>query len=358
MFLDLHQLRLALAARRLTTLSPVEFAARFREEYPSARLGCTFRPESFDSFEQACEALEVLAEWGLTAVRIGVRWSRVQAHPHERLALDDYFRVLDKALELGLEVTLNVGPVKSAGWPEQFIPDSVEQVCHLQKGQGIYLEHNLAAHALEYFEKLLKTLAKRYPPGTFVALQPDNECFKQFGVLELTASNEYLIALIEKINKYYPHAPILLNSSGRREVRRILNFQRLSALTNPLILGYNYYFVTDATAGFYPLCRYVDDFVRMNLDTPRLSFTGSNLTYEVTECQLEPWGRAKWPGEDYEAALYALTRCGQVTQTQNQSKYVVRLWGVERLLKKHLHRDLTAKQQKILRVLKAIQTGL
>ena len=351
MFLDLQQLRRAWSARSQTGLAPKEFARYFREEYPTARLGCTFRPESFDSPEQACEALELLRIWGLSAVRIGIRWSRVQSHPHERLHLGNYFQVLDKALELGFELTLNVGPVKSAGWPEQFIPEAVEQVCHLQKGQGIYLEHNLATHALEYFDKLLKALVRRYPPGSFVALQPDNECFKQFGVLELTASSEYLSVLIGRINKHYPGVPILLNSSGRREVRQILNFQRLADLTNPLILGYNYYFVTDTTASLYPWCRYVDDFVRMNLDTPRLSYVGENLTYEITECQAEPWGRAQWPGSDYEAFLYALTRCGQAARTQPQDIYVVRLWGVEKLLKKQLQNELSEEQKKIIKAL-------
>ena len=353
MFLDLHQFTQALRGRQRTNMSGEEFVSYYQQEFPNVRLGCTFRPESFNSFAQAKEALTLLREWGLSAVRIGIRWSRVQDHPHEKLHLEEYFRILDRALELGLEVTLNVGPIKSAGWPEQFIPPSIEQVCHIQKGDCVFLDHDLAAHALEYFDRLLLALAVRYPPGTFAALQPDNECFKQFGVLELTASPEYLRTLIEKINCHYPGIPLLLNSSGRREVREILNFQRLSGLTNPLILGYNYYFVTDATAGFYPLCRYVDDFVRMNLDTPRLSYTGENMTYEITECQAEPWGRAKWPGNDYEAFLYALVRCAQVARTQAQGEYVVRLWGVERLLKKCLSPDsLTAAQGKIVDLLK------
>ena len=355
MFLDLRQLTLALEVGRSTHLSPAKFATYFEREFPSVVLGGTFRPESFDSFAQAEEALEILETWGLKAVRIGIRWSRVQTHPHGKLRLGEYFRVLDKALELGFEVTLNVGPIKSAGWPEQFIPEAVERVCQIQKGDCVFLDHDLAAHALEYFDKLLEALAKRYPAGTFVALQPDNECFKQFGVLELTASPEYLRTLVEKINRHYPDTPLLLNSSGRREVREILNFQRLSGLTNPLIIGYNYYFVTDTTAGFYPLCRYVDDFVRMNLDTPRLSYVGENLAYEITECQAEPWGQATWPGNDYEAFLYALGRCGQAARTQSQDRYVVRLWGVERLLKRRLSSDLTPEQKKIVRVLKALK---
>lgn len=354
MFFDFRQLLLAVQTTPLLSLEPSRYARYFQNNFGKVRLGCTFRPEDFASFSEALEALPLLRKWGIQEIRIGIRWSRVQTDYTQSLALTDYFRVLDKALTLGFGVTLTLGPVKSAGWPEQFIPRPIEDACGLQKGGQIVLGDRLSEYALDYFDRLLARLQKRYPPGSFVALQPDNECFKPFGHLALTASNPYLQTLLGRIGEAYPNTPILLNSSGRREVFQILNFWNSADISRPLIIGYNYYFVTAATAFAYPFSRYADDFVRMHFNTPSLNYTQADLTYEITELQAEPWGRAWWPGNDYRAFLYALTRAGQTSANLSQKTYTVRLWGVERLLQRALRAGLDFEQQKIIRLLEAL----
>jgi hypothetical protein len=355
MSIDLPQLYKALISTNKIGLDTTRFISHYHNKYSSIVLGSTFRPESFSSIDEALHALDEVHKLGIKEIRTGIRWSRVEKVRGE-LQLEDYFRVLDKMMSLNMNITLNLGPIKSAGWPEQFIPEWVHHQCEIHKGDCIDLDHDLATHALEYLELLCTKLSSRYPHNlrNFVAIQPENECFKKFGKLELTSSESYLARVIEIINNNYPNIDILLNSSGRRDMQPITQFINNHSFTNQFILGFNYYFVTDSTAWAYPYVRYFDDFVINDRNSLKLNYQMKNLQYEVSECQFEKWGRALWAGQDIPALKYALLRCGQASLETTQSKYVIRLWGIEELCKRILHKTATKEQKEIIKIIQSL----
>jgi hypothetical protein len=351
MAIDINQLRLALSTLTHTKLLPEDFTRYYTSFGYNIDLGGTFRPEDFDSTEHALTGLEALNSIGIKKLRLGIRWSRVQPKP-DKIDLSMYFPILDYMVKNKFEITLNIGPIKSAGWPEQFIPDWVLAKCDITKGSRVQCDSELGKYAIEYLEKVSQALSKKYKSKDFIIIQPENECFKKFGELELLASEEYLVKVVETINKHFDTPKILFNSSGRREVKQFIAFINKSKLENQFVLGYNYYFVTDSTAKSYVYTRYFDDFVMTHFDTPKIRYTQENIEYETSECQFEPWGRAKWPGNNYEAFTYGLLRCLQVARGCKQKKYLVRLWGVENLAKNILKDDLTDEHKLIIQLIK------
>ena len=345
--MDFLQLREAWRSQEVLTLTPQAFAHKYTDSYPYIELGGTFRPESFNTMSDAIDAWKVIRDLGFRHVRTGIRWSEVEAEKGV-YKLDEYFEFLDQLVADGVTITLNIGPIKSAGWPEQFIPKWVFDECDVIKGACVYNQDQLARFGLHYLEGLLQKLKVRYGNTAFDVIQPENESFKKFGKLELTMSDEYLATVTALINSYFPKVDIMLNSSGRREVRQIINFINFHDFSNRFIIGYNYYFVSNANAWLYPAVRYFDDFVRTTIDTTSLGYQQDNLVYEISECQFEKWGKAQWPGDDYEALLYALWRSAQASI--RQESYVVRLWGLEKFARKILSGKLTDDHHKIIQV--------
>lgn len=348
MLLDISQLFQAVRAGIRTNVDSNEFLTRYKSRFPNVAVGCTYRPESIGNLEKNLEALSHLYTLGIKEVRLGLRWSEIET-TKGKLDLSLYKLIIQDLLDHGCNLTLNIGPIKSAGWPEQFIPDWVYGECSIEKKQCVVPGDELAGRSMHFLNLLLSQLVEEFGNNFCTKIQPENECFKEFGTLELTASPEYLQQVIEIINTHLDNPEILLNSSGRRDLPAIMDFVEWSGLSNKFVAGYNYYFVFDSNSKFYPHIRYSDDYVRIEWDTPKLGQVMPNISYEVSEMQFEPWGDAWWPGNDFDAFAYGMWRCGQVSRGQNP--FVVRLWGIEKLLKKMMKEELTAQHKEIISVL-------
>ncbi len=346
MFIDFNQFFQALSSRDHLNSEPKDFMSSYYKKFPAAVLGCTYRPESMGSQEAAIDGLDDLKKLGIQEVRLGLRWNKIEKSPN-KLNLSYYEPIIEKLLKQKAKISLNIGPIKSAGWPEQFIPDWVSNECTIRKGQCIHVGDDIAIRALDYTDRLLKTLHHKYGEDAFTSIQPENESFKKFGTLQTTSGKDYLNELIRLVDLYYPKIPILLNSAGRSNIYQIFQFIKKYGNHKKFIVGYNYYFVTDTNYKFYPGVRYFDDFVRMKFTSPPMNLVPPQVKFEVSECQFEKWGRAMWPGDSYEAFCYALWRSGQAIPA-GQDEFVIRLWGVEKLIKKIRSHKLTEEHDKII----------
>lgn len=356
MFIDIRQLNKAFTSKKYLDLSPQEFANHYTKAFPNVVLGCTFRPESMGSVEDISDCLTELKKLGIGQVRLGLRWNRIEKKPGV-IDLSFYKPIITKLLKQNAKICLNIGPTKSAGWPEQFIPDWVLNECDIKKKQCIHIGDDIAVRALDYTDRLLKILSEEFGEKAFASIQPENEGFKEFGLLKTTVGEDYLNETVRLIEIYFPATPVMLNSAGRTNIFQIYQFIKKNKRQSDYTVGYNYYFVTDSNYKLYPLVRYFDDFVRMSFTSPSLTTLPPGVATEISECQFEKWGRAQWPGNNYEAFCYALWRSGQAAPA-GQDKFVVRLWGVEKLIKKIRSQKLTKEHEKIIELIKLLQTKI
>ncbi len=74
---------------------------------------------------------------------------------------------------------------------------------------------------------------------------------------------------------------------------------------------------------------------------------------EVTEAQMEPYGHFQQPGNEVRDLRYMLQRCFDYVLDPKEPA-LVRLWGVEELVKKMLIGDLTDEHRQIIELVQTI----
>jgi hypothetical protein len=92
-------------------------------------LAGNFIPERFDTPDQAMDGLKIIVEeWNIKDLRMGIRWSTVDKTPDtNKLDLSHYTPFLDYCFEKNVKIVLSLGPIKSPGYPEEYIPWHVWQ---------------------------------------------------------------------------------------------------------------------------------------------------------------------------------------------------------------------------------------
>jgi len=112
------QLRVARAARPLTDRwqqVPVEPRGR-------ARLGISFRPRQAEALGLDPDAtLATLLDYPFQLIRLGAYWNRIETGP-ARFETSELDRQIELAEQAGKQIIVCVGPVKTFGYPEFFVP--------------------------------------------------------------------------------------------------------------------------------------------------------------------------------------------------------------------------------------------
>ncbi len=85
-------------------------------------LGLSFRPLQAEALGlDAHSTLQALLAYPFQVVRLGAYWNRIESAPGQ-FCPDELDRQLDAAERAGKQVILNVGAVKTFGYPEFFVP--------------------------------------------------------------------------------------------------------------------------------------------------------------------------------------------------------------------------------------------
>lgn len=360
------------------------FLGKYRSELKHVKLGCSYSPEHVEWQEKQFKSQRskikitdqnlklqllqtVIREFNIKDIRFGLRWNSIDNG--KRLDLTYYKPLLDTLFEKNISVTLNIGPIKTFRWPEQYVPDYVLRSITLpEKGDEISAESALAQHSYQYLHTLFALLTQTYSGkelSHIKTFQLENEPFHRFGVHEWRMSEAYMRTLMKITLQYFPHAQFLINSSEMRNVRKIADFyssliSETPELRNRLVLGYNYFYNVPGERIIKGIGR-VDSitqtkFSGRNICSKNLQW-GTHIGYktEVTEAQVEPWDPIITPGNDAGEFRFLLARSIE-NLIDCAMPSVIRLWGIEHLALRYWRNDLTNQHEQIIDLIQAINT--
>jgi hypothetical protein len=269
--------------------------------------------------------------------------------------------LLDACFEHGVEVCLNVGPVRVFRWPEEHVPPDIALPAD---GAMVSLGSPLADAALAYTERLLAVLRREYGAtlDRVSSVQLENEPYFALGPHRWRMSEDYLAALAKLVDEAMPWAELMVTSAGRLnldEVRRL--FQRLQAelpgVGGRLVSGFDFHYKTPLRDSF-PVIRHFD---QVAYATPFAETLGRNVwdardlgyEVEVSEAQAEPYGQFQSPGNSVRDFRFLLLRClREVLDPKKPGLF--RVWGVERLVQRMQAGDLTDEHRRIIEVIQNV----
>ncbi len=362
-------------------LSQDAYVAFYKKKLEKVRIGTSFSPELVEQMyerenkrylktpHEALQILDILVKQLLiTDIRLGIRWNRA-VDKKGNADLSYYKPFLDYCIKNKVRICLNVGPIKTFGWPEEHIPQIVLENTPLPaKGAVIMPEDYIAQKAYEYLGSLLSALTAMYSKkelSSFVILQPENEPFFPFGSQKWRMSEAYLLEIIKRIYHFFPETSILLNSAETRNITQISKiFQKLKKedKKRKLLCGIDYYYNFPRgihLPGIGPL-----DYITFSnallykshaLNKRRARKLGFEI--EVTEAQFERWGNQIFsPGNSAHEFKYLVARCvEQIIDPQKGG--VIRLWGAERLGKRIIEHNLEKDHTEIIELIQSINKG-
>lgn len=352
-------------------LSLDEYWKKYHKKFHNVKIGCSFDPDLVKSLysSQVSQAhilsvLRVLIhDFGMKDIRLGVKWSKA-VDEKGNFDFSYYKSYLDYCLSNNVNVCLNVGPIKTFGWPEEYIPQKLADL--VMPNDYIELDSKITANALEYLQDLLAYIKKSYSKRqlqNLIIIQPENESFNEFGKLRLQLSEEYVTETIKMIHNVFPDKKILLSSSETKNVAKIVSIIERVADKNlspsQFICGINYYYNLPSFLNV-PLIGPIDNITVSNILQRQTA--GANIkssrrlgyTIEVTEAQFEQWGRAYLsPGNSFHEAKYLFARIVENILDPKEGG-LIRLWGFERYAKKMLDGTMTHEHEQNLLLIQKI----
>lgn len=313
------------------------------------QLGTSFRPEHFSAHEHKIGLpLEVLRwiveELGITQIRLGVRWNSVM-QANEQINLEYYRPFLDYLLSRkDIAVCLNLGPIKTIGWPEEQIPYFLHSRMPIPAIHGkVSSLEPLAQFGLSYLTQLCELLRSEYGNKLkqIKVIQPDNEPFFRFGHYRWTIDPAYIIQSSQLLNDYFPNAEVMISSAGARNIDQIIDLAfKLSKDRIQTRLGLNYYYQYPGVP-WLPGLGYADNlleapyFSAVGIGGIKQKFEQGKVSLEISEAQFEPWEKYTLPGSTTTELKYLAQRLIEL-KPHTQEHLLLRLWGLERL---YFHRD-------------------
>lgn len=349
-------------ARADSFLTNDQFLAQFQHQFGQTKIGCSIKPEHFtaDEYERKLNiqtAKFAVEELGMREVRIGIRWNRVQLSA-AHFSLDYYRELLDYCFANRLPVCLNVGPIKSIGWPEEHVPQFISARPPVKAVIDSTTE--LAKLGADYLHILITLLRQEYGPEleTTTTLQADNEPFFRFGEQRWTFTSRYVSDTILNLHTNFPYHKLLISSAGRNNLHQILPlFDQLKIDYQQLILGYNYYYKLPEPQRI-PVLRQLDNLFtatpwHLHMAHVKQEAARKGFAIEVSEAQAEPWTTVTSPGNSAQEFRFVLLRCVREVTSPNST---IRYWGIEELAKKHIHNQLNAEHYQIIELIKALNT--
>ena len=200
------QVRVARAARPLTDRwqqVPVEPRGQ-------VRTGISFRP--LQAQELGLDPLATLAtllDYPFALIRLGAYWNRIESGPG-RLDTGELDRQIELAEQAGKQIILCVGPVKTFGYPEFFVPSH-----HLPEPlrEGALVEPAAHAALLDAGAAFVTRLVERYRDRrAIVAWQVEHDAVDPLGMEHSwRLSAAFVRREVEAVRAADPTRPVLMN---------------------------------------------------------------------------------------------------------------------------------------------------
>lgn len=355
------------------------FSQENQKRLRTVEFGSSFSPEHIEELyvenkkgrkptpRELLEMLQIVVEeFSIKDIRLGIRWNKV-AKANGTIDLSYYKPFLSYCMSKSCRITFNIGPIKTFRWPEQYVPEFVLQQleCMPQKGTILSEEDKILTNALQYLKKLLKALRQEFSQEQLQyikVIQPENESLHAFGIYKWRMSEEYLERVVAIVLKEFPDVSIMLNSSETTNLNQIQKFfstltKKYPKLKGRLILGFNYYYRVPGRITI-PFIHTIDS-ITLNKQKCKENIRcceDMGFQIEISEAQCEPWPPIWSPGNSVEEFRFMIMRCIKNILPADQYS-VIRLWGIERLAKARLEAKLNDDQEKIIELIKAINSS-
>ena len=180
------------------------------EPRQATQLGVSFRPPQVDALGlDARSTLDQVLKYPFQLIRLGAYWNRIERSPGEfdPSELDWQVGAVEKA---GKQIVLCVGPLKTFGYPEFFVP-AHHLVTPLREGSLVKPEthRELLAAAIA----VIKRIVQRYKDRTaIVAWQVEHEAVDPLGIEHSwRLSATFVKEEVEAVRKADPTRPIMMN---------------------------------------------------------------------------------------------------------------------------------------------------
>ena len=176
----------------------------------ATRLGISFRPVQAETFElDPHVALQTLLAYPFEVIRLGAYWNRIETAPGAFDPADLDWQVA-AAEEAGKQIIICVGPVKTFGYPEYFVPDHrLDQPLP----EGALVEPRTQPSLLAAASALVTAVVARYRDrDAVVAWQVEHEAVDPLGLehsWRLSAS--FVGQEVEAARAADPTRPIIMN---------------------------------------------------------------------------------------------------------------------------------------------------
>jgi hypothetical protein len=337
--------RITRAERRLTN--------RWREIQIKPRrstlLGISFRPLQVEAMGLDLQAtLLALLRHPFQLVRLGAYWNRIESQPR-RFDADELDWQIDAAEAAGKQIILCVGPVKSFGYPEFFVPSH-----HLREplregslvdGAG---QRSLLAAATEFVERVVERYKDR---SAVVAWQVEHEAVDPLGMEHSwRLSSAFVQTEVGAARKADPTRPIMMNGflpaslpvrlqqwwRTRDQGDSLAVAQRLAD-----IVGIDYY-PRHALIGIGSRTIYMNGSQSPRLQRRRMgqlaALSAGGRKLMISEGQAEPWEADTIPPNPPGLQMYSCTpedmienynRCLSWAEPPAVPLYAYLFWGAE-----------------------------
>jgi len=345
-------------SNKLKGRTPAELISYFE----SIEFGASFNPEHDSMLDNSVTPLQVLDfiinNLGVKKIRLAFRWNVIENN--NKFSLSYHKEILDFCMKNNVELTLNLGPIKTMRWPEEHIPEDLKAFVNYK--DIIELDSPIVKYALEHLRKLCEYIKLNYADKSqnIKIIQCNNEFQNRFGVYKFIVSPDFEVECINIAKSFFPNSKILLNSNGLLDVNPILKVIKSIPNTN-FIVGINYYYKVGGQNKI-PLYNKIDGLFLSKIPyfTPRkLRYLADKYKFETEVCEFqgESWlPDAPTPGNSFKEFLFELFRV-QIIKPKDQKKLLARYWGIEDIVSKVLSKKGTQENSWILELISYINTN-
>ena len=329
-------------------------------------IGGTFIPENLE-YEglnnlEIINCLKYLVEnLNIKHLRIGLRLNKIDL---EKQDLGIYREILEYCFLQNVKLTLNLGPIKYCGWPEYHLSQTIlYSIRILPKTKSIISsDSEISIVFRNELKKLLVLLTNLYSANqlkNIVTLQSEKEGFNPFGEYKWTFDESHITEVISLFDIYLPNRSILFNSAGFFDIPKIVEFIKKRKDSQRFIVGLDYYYCFDKFANFrfykwFDLLFFSWKFNNFSLITLKKLQKIYNFKIEVTEAQMEPWGKAMAPGNSVQSLKFVILRSSQFLL---QNKGNINMYGLDRLAMKAIKKKLSREHIQMINLIKKIRNS-
>lgn len=286
---------------------------------------------------------------GCTHVRLGMRWST-----HDEQGIDAYDPWIEALLNHEFKIVLGYG-AKAPFPPETHFPKAIEEnleALGAPRGSTIHVDAPLGQLTLDYTDKLLDHLGRKFGLDSFYGFNPENEFDANYGKHALAVGEDLLRAHAQRLYSPQHRRRLLINTaiisfplhppSLTMAVNNALTLRQAFPTLEPIV-GTDIYEETDA--GRIAANRYVDTFAGVRLrhgnqliPQAKKTLQAAGIPLEVTEFQFSEW--VKEPRRDEPGSRihmqYLLARMADYlvdeAPTPTAAPFLARIWEMSAFL--------------------------